>query len=222
MARRVQITIDLGAGAPIEVLRQIIDDLDTVCQFGGQLQYQAAITTAEWAILRRPQGWIRGSDYDDYLFGGQAWGGPIVGGRGPFVAIPAAILAPAVSRYLEESNATQDTVTTVESISYSNPIELVIGAGVVTIVVLRIVRDWRDRRRLNAAVAADVENQVLARKELRDELVRQVLQGNVPLSAAQVDDLLTPDIARAMSALGDSRFSMRELELGDDGTPEPN
>lgn len=80
MARRVQITIDLGAGAPIEVLRQIIDDLDTVCQFGGQLQYQAAITTAELAILRRPQGWIRGSDYDEYLFGVQAWG-PIVGGH---------------------------------------------------------------------------------------------------------------------------------------------
>jgi hypothetical protein len=94
---------------------------------------------------------------------------------------------------------------------------LLLGAGFVTVVVLRIIRDWPGRQRLNAAVAADTENQVLARKELRDLLVRGVVEGDIPLSAAQVDDLLTLDVARAMSALGDSQFTMRELESGDDG-----
>jgi hypothetical protein len=149
-----------------------------------------------------------------------AWGGRIFGGRGPVAAaIPALILAPAVSRYLEENNSTQDTITTVESIRYSNPIELVLGAGFVTaVVVLRIIRDWPARRRVNAAVASDVESSVLLRKELRDEISRRARESNIPISAAQIDDLLTLDVARAMSALGDSEFSMRELESGDDGT----
>jgi hypothetical protein len=218
MARRVEVTVDLGPGVPIEVVRQVIDNLDTVCQFGGELQYRAMIATAEWAILREPTRWIDASDYEDYVFRVNAWGGPIdiVGRRGPVVAIPAVILAPAVSRYLQENNATLDSITTVESIRYSNPIEVVLGIGIVALLVLTTVRDWPARRRLNAAVATDIENQVLARKELREELTRQIVQGNVPISAAQVDDLLTLDVSRAMSALGDSRLSMRELESGDD------
>jgi hypothetical protein len=216
MAQRVEVTIELGAGAAIEVVRQLIDDLDTVCQFGGELQYHAAVEAAQWAILRSPTDWIGEGDYAEYspLLG--AWVGPIIDPRRPVGAIPAAILAPAVSRYLEVTNSTQETISTVESIRYSNPIEIVLGVGIVALLVLRTTRDWRDRRRLNAATAADVENQVLARKELRDELVRRVVQGSIPLSAAQIDDLLTLDVARAMSALGDSQFSMRELESGDD------
>ncbi len=212
MARRVEVTVDLGAGAPVEVIRQVVDDLDTVCQFAGELQFRAVVAEAEWAILRRPTGWITDSEYDEYLFAADAWGGPMFGRRGS-VAIPAAILAPAVSRYLDENNATQDTITTVESIRYSNPMEFVLGVGIVAaVVVLRTIRDWPARRRLNAALAADVENHVLARKELRDEVVRRAVDGNIRLSAQQIDDLLTLDVARAMSALGDSRFSMRELE----------
>lgn len=217
MAQRVQVTVDIGPGAPVEVVRQIVDDVDTVCQFAGQLQYQAAVTAAEWAILRRPAGWIRGSDYDEYLFLADAWGGPVVGRRGPLAALPAAILAPAIARYLEESNASRDSITTVESLRYSNPIEFVLGVGVVAaVVVLRTIRDWPSRRRLNAAVAADIENQVLARKELRDELVRRALESDIPLSATQIDDLLSLDVARAMSALGDSEFTLRELDSGSD------
>lgn len=215
MARRVEVTVDLGAGAPIEVVRQVMDDLDTVCQFGGKLQYQAAVATAEWEVLVHPEDWFRGDAYEHYVFAVKAFGPP--GGPG---AIPDSILAPAVSRFLEENNSTQDTITTVESIRYSNPIEYVLAAGFVTaVVVLRIIRDWPARRRLNAAVAADVENTVLARKELRDEINRRARESNIPISAAQIDGLLTLDVARAMSALGDSGFGMRELESGD-GEPE--
>jgi hypothetical protein len=154
----VEVTVDLGAGAPIEVVRQVIDDLDTVCQFDGKLQYQAATATPEWAVLRSPSDWIREQPKYD-LFGVEVSRGPIIDPRGRVSTIPAAILAPAVSRYLEENNSTQDTITTVESIRYSNPIEFVLGAGFVTaVVVLGIIRDWAARRRVNAAVAADVEN----------------------------------------------------------------
>lgn len=215
MAQRVQITIDIGAGAPIEVIRQVIDNLDTVCQFGGELQYQAAMAQAEWAILRRPTNWIRGNDYDEYIFSLQMPGDPVFL-RGPIAAIPTAILAPAISRYLDENNSTQDTITTVESIRYSNPIEVVLGLGVLALLTIETARDWHARRRLNAAMAADFENEVLARKELRDELVRRVREGRIPLSATQIEDLLTLDVAKAMSALGNSRFDMRQLESGED------
>lgn len=217
MAQRVQITVDLGAGAPIEVIRQVVDTLDTVCQFGGELHYQAAMAEAEWAILRRPTGWIRGNDYDEYVFNVQVWGDPPAFRRGrPIASLPTAILAPAISRYLEENNSTQDTVTTVESIRYSNPIEIVIGVGILTLLALETARDWHARRRVNAAIAADFENEVLARKEIRDEVVRRVRGERIPLSAAQIDELLTLDVAKAMSALGDSRFNMRQLEPGDE------
>jgi hypothetical protein len=98
MAQRVEVTVNVGAGAPIEVVRQVIDDLDTVCQFGGELQYQAAVTAAEWAVLRNPADWIRGNE--EYEFFVQAWGGRIIGRPGPLRAMPAEILTPAVSRYL--------------------------------------------------------------------------------------------------------------------------
>ena len=131
--------------------------------------------------------------------------------------MPGPILALAVSRYLEENNATQDTITTVESVRYSNPMDLVLYAGMVTtVVVFRAIRDWAARLRLDAALATEVENTVLARKKLRDEINRRIIQDGIPISPTQVDDLLTLDVARAMSALGDAQFTMRELESGDD------
>ena len=210
--RRVEVTIDLGAGAAIEVVRQLIDDLDTVCQFGGELQYQAAVAAAELAIRLSPADWVREVDFERYRIGSIRLGldRPVAA----IPAVPAAILAPAVSRYLEANNSTQDTISTVESIRYSNPIEIVLGVGIVALLALRTVRDWPARRRVNAATAADVQNQVLARKLLRDEIVRRVLEGDISLSAAQVDAALTLDVAGAMSALGDSRFSMKELDSG--------
>lgn len=214
MAQRVAVTVDLGAGAPIEVVRQVIDDLDTACQFGGALQYQAARAQAELAILRRPAGWISGEDYDEYAFASS-----MLPPFKRYSGMPSAILEPAISRYLVETNVAQETLTTVESIRYSNPIEIVLSAAMLTaVVVLRTVREWTFRRRLNDAVADDARNIVLARKELRDALVRSVIEGNIPIGSDQIGELLTLDVARALTALGDSRITLRELE----GTDESN
>jgi len=211
MAQRVAITVDLGGGAPIEVIRQVIDDLDTACQFGGALQYQAARARAELAILRRPSGWIT----DEYVVAKPV--PPLFDLYGRLGAIPAPILEPAIARYLAETNTAQETLTTVESIRYSNPLEVVLAAAMLTAgVVLRTVRDWPSRRRLNDAVADDVRNIVLARKELRDELVRHAIEGNIPIGAAQIEELLTLDVTRALTALGDSHISLRELEATSD------
>lgn len=208
MTHRAAISINLGAGAPIEVVRQLIDDFDSICQFSGALQYRAAIAEAEAAILRRPAGWVSGRDFDDYFFMPYA--------RGGVAAVPAAILAPALSRYLAENNVSRETTTTVESIRYSNPFEIVFGIGVVGLLVLQTIRDWSGRRRVNAAVAADVENTVNARKVIRDDLTRRFLDSDVPVSPQLLDDLLTVDLAGSMQALGDSQFTLDELEAPED------
>jgi hypothetical protein len=138
MAQRGAISINLGAGAPIEVIRQTIDDFDSVCQFSGALQYQAAIAEAETAIIRRPTAWISGQAYDDYVLNVERYFPPFI--RGGFASLPASIMAPALSRYLDQNNVSSETTTTVESISYSNPLEIVFGIGVVGLLVLQTIR----------------------------------------------------------------------------------
>jgi hypothetical protein len=209
MAQRAAITVDVGASAPIEVIRQTIDDFDSVCQFSGSLQYQAAIAEAEVAIIRRPTAWISGPAYDDYVLNVERFFPPF--GRGG-VGVPAAILAPALSRYLEQYNVSRETTTTVESIRYSNPLEIIFGIGVVGLLVLQTVRDWSGRRRLNTAVAAEFENTMYARKIFRDELQRRLLEGSIPITPQLLNELLSIDVARSMEALGNSQFTLRELE----------
>lgn len=222
MTQRAAISINLGASVPIEVIRQAIDDFDSVCQFSGALQYQAAIAEAETAILRRPTAWISGQAYDDYVLNIERnfpsalvpWGSLHTS------ALPTTIFAPAVSRYLDQNNVSSETTTTVESIRYSNPLEIVFGIGVVGLLVLQTIRDWSGRRRLNAAVAADFENTVNARKAIRDELVRRFVDDSIPIPPQMLNELLTGDVARSMEALGDSQFTLRELEAGETDHPE--
>jgi hypothetical protein len=219
MAQRVAIAVDLGAGAPIEVIRQLIDDLDTVCQFGGELQYRTAIVDAAAAVLNDPERWIRRRDFEKQAYRLGRFQFPRVAyatGMPPSALVQSGLVEVAIARYLEETQTADDSITTVHSIRYSNPIEIVVGVGLIAYLVLQVVRDWPARRRLNAAVATDVENTVLARKELRDLLLRRIANGEIPVSLQQVDDLLTLDVARAMQALGDSRFSLRELEAPDE------
>lgn len=217
MAQRVEVTVNLGAGAPIEVLRQVIDDLDTVCQFGGELQYLTAVAYAELAVLRRPGRWIPPRYLDDFFASAETIpSGAAVPLEWYGDPVPRVIVGSAVSRYLAENDPSRDTTTTVESIRFSNPLEIVLGVGLLTLAGLQVARDWRDRRRVNAAVAADIENTVAARREIRDELVRRFVEERVPLAPNHIDELLTLDVARAMQALGNAQPNLRELPAGDD------
>lgn len=238
MAQRVQITVDLGANVPIEVIRQVTDDLDTVCQFGGELQYWVALAEAQQAVLSEPGLWMP----EFRPWPGLQAGGGIPNPDSPFgksgVTPLAAILSsfspfvtPAVSRYMDANDSTQDTITRVESIRYENPIDIVITVGSVTLVALGMLardvvgmaRDWSGRRRIDSARAAEHETRAaeyksthLARKQLRDYLVRRTIDENLPLPASLIDDLLTLDVAGSMQALEDSQFTMRELDSGED------
>jgi hypothetical protein len=120
-----------------------------------------------------------------------------------------------ISGCLEEFDPARDTITTVDSIRYENPIEIVLGVGALAAWLLTIVRDWPGRRRLNKAIAADEENQVPARKELLDLIVRGQERATSPFPCPD-HDLLTIDITKAMTALGDSRISLREPGSADD------
>jgi hypothetical protein len=221
MAQQVEVAVDLGAGVPIEVIRQLIDDLDTVCQFGGELQYRVALANAERSVLRDPQRWITPRDVDGYFRYGPPppWlEFPSSKSRriGVGLWLPTELLDAAVMRYLEEFDPMRDTVTTVERIDYRNPFEIALGVGALALWLLTIVRDWPARRRLNNAVAADAENQMLARKEMLDIMVRNARNSELPLTPALINDLLTIDVANAMKALGDRRITLRELGAGNE------
>jgi hypothetical protein len=77
----------------------------------------------------------------------------------------------------------------------------VAGSGAVY-TLLRVVRDWKSRRRLGTAAADDLEDQVRARKVLRQHIVDRIASGELPIRQAWADDLLTQDVARAFNALG--------------------
>ncbi|OBJ97441.1 hypothetical protein A5638_14835 [Mycolicibacterium fortuitum] len=84
--------------------------------------------------------------------------------------------------------------------------EIVVSAGLfVGLGVLRMIRDWPARRRLNAVIVADVEHVMLARKQIRDVLVGQSIRGDAARSAGDVNDLFKLDVLQAMYAVGDTR-----------------
>jgi hypothetical protein len=143
MAQRIAVTIDLGADVPIEVIREVVDNLDTVCQFGGELQYRTAIVDAAAAVLNDPQRWIRNRDFEKQAYRLGRFQFPIVAyarGMPPSALVQSGLVEVAIARYLEETETTADSITTVHSIRYSNPIEIVVGIGLVAYLVLQVVR----------------------------------------------------------------------------------
>ena len=121
-------------------------------------------------------------------------------------------LEQAIASYLRESELATDGDVLVERLSYENPVEVVVVVGALVLAVLRLVRDWPERRRLNRARVGDYENQVETRKQVRKLLVDRLASGQYPLSPEHVDDLLTKDAVDAFRALGDGHVAVRELE----------
>lgn len=208
-----------------------------MCTFGQQLQNHALRNEAERVVRSDPEKWLqpeierieqerrlraeRNRERDDDLVSVAALEVPAEVLR---AQLQEDALARAVRRYMAEADADQ-TTTTVESIRYSNPIEFVLCTALVTaVVVLRTLRDWPARRRLNHAVAMDAENIAIARLRLRDEFVRRAVDGEIELSVKEIEHLLKLDVTRALRALGDSPLEMRELPAasGEDAETRPD
>ncbi|MDV8075222.1 hypothetical protein R4P47_01530 [Rhodococcus sp. IEGM 1370] len=193
-----------------------MQDIDTITQFGGQLQREADRDRAARAIRRNPRQWVRSlpdevfPDYEWYFWEGR--------GLRP-AAVPSSILELAITDFLRAEDSVGETVATVESLDYRNPLELVASVGIVTYAVFVSVRDWHERRRLNRLFVDDYESAVLTRIEVRQHLVDGLETGQYRLSEEQIDRLLTPDVSTAFKNIGNA---LPTLELLADGDEPPS
>jgi hypothetical protein len=203
MADSITLTLNVGPSASIQAVSSAVDDIMRVLDFAADLQRRvdrAALITARVRARR-----IRPTEFGFYYLSGvdpvfsDGLGGPV----DDFERIAA--------RQVDENSR-----ITVERLTYENPLELVILAGgLVTIGVLRLLRDWSDRRDLNRAVATEYENKVIFRQRVRDRVLEQIDSGELPLTPELVDNLLTDDVADALGALGDGPLKISGLPSSD-------
>jgi hypothetical protein len=205
MAQRVAVGIEIGSYAPIELVRGVLDSLDTMCQFGAELSYYAAVNSAQLTAMQFSQS----QEFRERVANTTK--------RTDALRFPNALILPAlgplVSRYLSGRNADDDE-TFVESVSYGSPAEIILAAGTVTVFVLQLIQSWRPRRRIMDAQADDVTHTMESRGRLREFVVTQILAGNIPLTEAQINALLTPDVEDAFRMLNERGFRIDELPEG--------
>lgn len=111
------------------------------------------------------------------------------------------------------------------SISYQNPlaVEIItaIGASAASLsILLKIIRDWEPRRRLQNAIAEDREDQVKCRIKLRQILLAKVASGELPISPDAVDGLVSGRLPAAIDRLSDHEPEVRESEDTDEDLDE--
>lgn len=120
----------------------------------------------------------------------------------------------AVDRYMQERNLDNGDVI-VESVSYHNPLELIVSVGTVGFVILKLVselRDWPARRRMNNTAAAEFEDTARARRKIRSALVERIVSGEQPIPLELIDSLLTDGVVESFRALTRADMQVEELE----------
>lgn len=204
MAEPITLTLNVGPNASIQAVSSAIDDIMRVLDFAAELQRRvdrAALITARVQARRR----IRPTDYGFYYLSGVE----------PLFALGQAGPADEFER-IAAREVDENSRITVERLTYENPLELVILAGgLVTIGVLRLLRDWPDRRRLNRAAATEYENKVIFRQRVRERVLAQIDSRELPLTPELIDNLLTDDVADALGALGDGPLTISGLPSSD-------
>jgi hypothetical protein len=95
-----------------------------------------------------------------------------------------------------------------ESISYQNPVEILLAAGAFlalgTVQVLRMVRDWGARRRAAEAAAEIAEaaaRQARTRADVVEYLGREVIAGRLHVPPAQLGQLVTSTDLEAIAEI---------------------
>lgn len=197
---RLLVRINFGPNAHLTAFTHLVEDLDAVGRFAVALQRAA---DRNEAVYRVGRGRYLEEDFDVtspymLLSRGIAW---------PGVVSPRyeAAIGEMLAGLEQEENAS----VRLERVSYSNPAEFVIlAAGAVTIAVLKFIRDWPQRRRLNELAVSEYESQVEARRELRKFVVQELTSGQHRLRVDQVDELLSADVEEALLALGDAEIQM--------------
>lgn len=199
----IAVSLDLGPRSPIEVVATALGHINTVCLLGGQLQDRVTRNQALRAVLRRGLYYELGPDYVDY----PVYPGALLGVE----ELASPRLEAAIADYIRNNDLDIGEVY-VERLTYENPVEMILAAGAVVLAVLRLVRDWPERRRINRVRAEDYADQVATRKKVRRILVQGISSGQYPLRPDQIDNLLTADATDAFRALGNSHLNVRDLE----------
>lgn len=101
------------------------------------------------------------------------------------------------------------------SVSYENPLELVLVATGGVLLALRqlliVVRDWPARRRIGNAAANEAEAAATIRTELRRELLDRYRRGDISASPQEIDELLGTSPIEAMARLAALETKVEEL-----------
>jgi hypothetical protein len=212
--QRLRLRLDLGRRTDIQFLTSALDDMSTVCSFGGDLQRVADRNLATYEVLQRPSRYLE----DWELFEQDQWYRFFRerGSRYPVVPLlPASLLteSPALNRAvaarLRQTESERDARVVVEELHYSNPVEwIILASGVVLLGVIKLIRDWPDRRELNQMVAANYRSVTRDRERARQIALNQLERGEYRLSRKQIEDLFTDDVADALGALGDARLEI--------------
>ncbi|MEN4473549.1 hypothetical protein [Mycolicibacterium cosmeticum] len=242
MPERLSIRVNLGPNAPIEAIRDVVDNIETICQFADELAF-VTYAREEWDARRREARAERAADAAAELARRSATK-PVkkvpsspakkVGKRAVAAAVkkqPAKaakktmrVDAPRAQALVEVLDL--ESPTTVERMKYENPFEIVLAGGAMLMLVWgvvvklpEVVRDWKAEQRSagaearkREAEAEDAENIVRARKVLRNHAVEQLLTSGAPLTPEQVTSLFTPQVAAATAELAERDLSMKVLE----------
>lgn len=209
----VTLRANMGPDSLVEDIAGLIGDVGVACRFASSLQRIVDRNEAIYAVMRgRPDFLPDPEDLLLWRFGRSATFG-WQGGAG----VPVPSVERAIRAELLRTEADSRAEIRVQALTYSNPLEMVLGvSGLVVIAVLNVIRDWPMRRRLNEAVVADYESAVRARDEIRRHLVERVVSDGIRITPDQMTELLTPDVERALLALGDAPLDLEGLESGQD------
>jgi len=132
----------------------------------------------------------------------------------------------------EVSRRLPDEPFRLRSLTYRNPITLEIiataGAAATGLAVLmRVIRDWRPRRRrenaradaeerIQRAAAADAEDQAWARARLRRLLLERVAGGELPISPDAIDGVVSDALARSAERLFERQLSTEQTHVAEE------
>ncbi|MDT0263409.1 hypothetical protein [Jatrophihabitans lederbergiae] len=214
---QLSVSLNLGAEVGLDVLAKAVEDLNTVCQFGASLQDGVSRSTALREVLREPGRWLSNYPelFDPYLSRSGYVAAALLGGAGGGTS---RAVERAVASYLREFDLETDSDVFVAGLRYENPLtgELIVAAGGVIETLLLILGNWASVRRtyaargrsaiaqarIDEARAADYEDQVRSRREVRAIVVGEIASGQYSLRPDQIDSLLDDTVASAMNRLG--------------------
>lgn len=231
MTEHFRITVDLGPRAPLDQIVELLSDIQQVCIFGTALDIASVRNEAQSAINEQI---IRNRAY----IATESW-------REALEETPPPNLRYLPFRYFYENLVTsqeqlrqysqndlppniaeshfllnrlqEDTTPRVETLRYSNPVEILISVGTILTAaggigasirwLLPLIRDWGTTREQNRALArktradaskieAEAES-IRSQTECRERLMRaaleQISEGRMNISSSQLEATLTDE-----------------------------